>query len=407
MSENFNLPPKVAGRDRGYLDFVIETIHWKTLKTFGDVKICISWWGQSEGISCEGIKININKSKIPGDPLKSLRYHIKTNNRLFVSYLKNCEPIKFEVYSSKTGDFIGSSKIAIPLKFHNLNEAEQSCRITSSILSSRQFSLGEVVVSMNMKQVETMTHKNSSTMKDVNRHKTGNKYEPQLLKEQDSNKENIQVVGRKKKISFREPKPSRPSTLIRKEPKEQAKPIKAARTNSRVHEPPPRAYSPPTNDSVDKSPVDNSEKSSLIHYLSGEPMSRVDENNILHNLATISPTSSIIEGLNRRNVTFAPTESTKQSTQRTRIQLADKINSIRITISHVEFNAAGQLETQSFMNKHRLQKCILKCAVTSKSFKHNSDVKVISSVFETAPKRKYKIYCLFILCVCQWTSHCG
>lgn len=391
-SENFNLPPKVSGRDRGYLNFAIERIHWKTIKTFGDVKIRLLWWGQSEGISCEGIKININKAKVPEEPLKTIRYQIKTNHRLFVSYLKNCEPIKLEVYSSKTRDFIGFSNIEVPLKFHIQDKAEQSCRVTAPILSSRQFSLGEVVISMNIHQLETMTprmtHKNSSSLKEA---KTD---ELEVLKEKDSNKENIEVVGRKKRISFRDPKPLKRSTLNRNQRKENAKPIKSVRKNPTFHEPlsAPAAPLPPPNDlqSVVKPSVEATEKSTLINYLSGEPMSRVDESNFLHNLATISPSESVIEGLNKP----ARTEATTRDLERTKIQLADKINSIKITISQVEFNAAGQLETQNFMNKNRLQKCILKCVVTSKCFKANEDVKMISPVFETAPKRKYKIYLL-------------
>lgn len=377
--ENFSLPPKVLGKNRGYLDFVIESIHWTSIKTFSDVKICLLWWGQSEAISCEGIKININKSKITEEePLKILRYQIKTNHRLFVSYLKNCEPIKLEVYSSKTGDFIGSSKIDIPLKFH--------CRTTSPILSSRQFSLGEVVVSMTIHQAEAMTHKISSNLGDM-RIEIGDKLKEQrVLKEHDSNKENIQVVGQKKRISFRDPKPLKPSTL-HKNPKQVAPKIKPVRKITTIHEPPPQVQPPPTNEVV-KPKVYTAEKSSLINYLSGRPMSRVDESNILHNLETISPTESIIEGLNKPS----SIESSTTAVPQTRVQLADKINSIRITISQVEFNTAGQLETQNFMNKSRLQKCIMKCAVTSKCFKSNDDVRMISPVFETAPKRKYKIY---------------
>jgi hypothetical protein len=106
-------------------------------------------------------------------------------------------------------------------------------------------------------------------------------------------------------------------------------------------------------------------------------MSRVDERNFLQDLVAISPSQSIMEGIN-----MAVVEPSSKS------KVADKINSIRITVSQVEFNAAGQLETQNFMNMNRHQKCILKCAITSKIFKTNEDIKMISPVFETAPQRK-------------------
>lgn len=395
-SEKLNLPPNVIGKTRGYLDLAIENIIWKTSKTFNTVKVELLWWGQnSDGISCEGIKINVNKSQIPPEePLRTIRYQIKTNSRLFLSYLKNCEPLKVEIYSSKTGDFIGSSKVEIPLKFHNSPDVrEQSCRLSLQILSTRQFSLGEIVVSIHINQSDAMTHKNSTKLKDTKRTKseTSNVVEPAALKEKDSNKENIRIVGSKMRISFRDPKPLKPSTLIKFPQKENSKPariLKSARKASIEQESRPEFHSSkPTTPSGEKESLlrpsssnVTSEKSSLINYLSGEPMSRVDETNFIHNLATISPSSSIIEALNTVGMTTKPAQ---------KLKLSDKLNSIRVKISQVELNAAGQLETQTFMNKNRLQKCVLKCVVTSKCFKSDEDVRLISSVFETAPKRKF------------------
>lgn len=414
-SEKLNLPPNVIGKTRGYLDLAIENIIWKTSKTFNTVKVDLLWWGQnSDGISCEGIKINVNKSQIPPEePLRTIRYQIKTNSRLFLSYLKNCEPLKVEIYSSKTGDFIGSSKVEIPLKFHNSPDVrEQSCRLSLQILSTRQFSLGEIVVSIHINQSDAMTHKNSTKLKDTKRTKseTTNSVEPAVLKEKDLNKENIRVVGSKMRISFRDPKPSmKASTLIKLPQKENSKPtriLKSARKASIEPESRPESQpSKPNTSSGEKESLlrpssinFTSEKSSLINYLSGEPMSRVDETNLIHNLATISPSSSIIEALNTVGMT-KPAQ---------KLKLSDKLNSIRIKISQVELNAAGQLETQTFMNKNRLQKCILKCVVTSKSFKSDEDVRLISSVFETAPKRKFdfiiaelKVFWLLPNCKCK------
>lgn len=383
-SEKLNLPPNVPGKTQGYLDFSIENIIWKTSKTFGDVKVNLLWWGQSDGILCEGIKVNVNKSKIPEEPLRTLRYQIKTSNRLFLSYLKHCEPLKIDIFSTKTGDFIGSSKFEIPLKFHNSSEIQdQRCKISLQILSSRKFSLGEIVVSIKINQIQAMTHKISSTLRDTKRTKSVD--EPAVvLKEKNSNKENIQVIGSKKRISFRDPKPVKPATLIKIPQKEKAKTEKVFKP---IQKYPSQAAPlqtkpvPNENETLLRSQLNNktSEKSSLINYLSGEPMSRVDECNFIHNLATISPSASIIEALN----TVGSTKPQRK------LRLSDKLNSIRITISQVELSPAGQLETQNFMNKNRFQKSIIKCVVTSKCFRSDEDVRLISSVFETAPKRKF------------------
>lgn len=393
MSANENnLPPNVIGRLRAYLDVVIESIHWKTSKTYCDVKINVLWWGQSGGVLCEGIKIDINKRKSQLDPLKILRYQVKTNLTLFESYLSNCEPIRIDVYSSKTGDFIGSSQLQIPLKFHHIEGAgELYCKTTTEISSGRQFCLGELVACMRIQPMEVMTQKIStsnaiekSRMKIVKRSQSGSRA-LKVASDKDANKENIQVTGNKKKISFREPKPTKPSTL----PIKNLKPVKKVK----AMEEPPRSDPPstatgstPQSNKVSSESSDiqgpsnfsikSNKKSSLINFLSGEPMSHVDENKILHELVAVSPTPSVINSLKK-----SPMKSEKQ-------KLSNKIDSIRIVVSQVEFNAAGQLETQNFMNKSRTQKCVMKCAVTSKIFKSNQDVKMISPVFETAPQRK-------------------
>lgn len=379
-----SLPPNVFSKKvRGYLDLSICNIYWKTSKVFTDVKIKLQFWGESEGISCSGIKI-VNKSNIP---LKSLRYQIRTNKSLFASYLKNCEPLRLEIYSSKTGDFIGSSEIKFPVKFQSIEseEEEQSCRITSQILSTRRFSLGEVVVAIDI-QHDAMTQKSSTSERTEvsgKRNKLGSKpIDLDAPKENNFNKENIQVVGNKKRISFREPKPTKPSTLIKGAPKKVAK--ERPKSESKAQDPPPTpAPSSIDKQSQPKSSADSTDESSIINYLSGRPMSRADEHNFLNQLATISPTPSVIESLNQiGSKSSAPAATTQPS------KLADKFNSIRIKISLVELNSAGQLEAEAFMNKSRVQKCVLKCAVTSKCFKSNEDIKVISTVFETAPQSK-------------------
>lgn len=382
IASEFSLPPNVSGRIKGHLELVIEKISWKTSKVFSDVKIIVLWWGQREGALCKGIVINTsNRKSIEQAPLKTLRYQIKTNHRLFQSYLSNADPVKISVYSTKTGDFVGSSQIEISKKFLNIEEPleEQSCKITSPILSSRDFILGEMMVCLKMQPAES-----SSSMSHHIPAKSPSKkikpIAPTILKEKNFNKENIQVIGHKKKISFRDPKPSKPSTLVKGPVKAKLRKLKPAQEGLQVEQ---GASTTTTTSSASsdknssrKSSVDLASKTSLINYLSGRPMSRTDENDILEELAAISPSQSIIEALK-----VIETKPAKPN-------LVQKIDSMRITISQVEFNAAGQLEMQNFMNKNRHQRYVLKCVVTSKIFKSNEDIKIISPVFETAPQSK-------------------
>lgn len=377
LSSELNLPPNVSGKVRGCLDLCIESIDWKTSKVFTDVKLHVLWWGQREGVFCEGIKIDVNKKKFAEEPLRTLHYQVNTNSRLFQSYLTNCEPVKFEVFSSKTEDFIGSAVAAIPIKLHNIQENEQqTCRISSQILTSRHFSLGDFVVSMKVQLQGSKTRKVS----EVNLEepcKTGSKPAvPKVLKDKICNKENIQVVGNKKRISFRDPKPVKQSTLMKVAEKEnRRKNSKQSETSSD----PPTSTATSSSDQSRKSSTELEKKSTFMNYLSGEPMSRIAEHKVLNDLVALSPTQSMIEALDRIDI-----KPIKQ-------QPSMKLNSIRITVSLVEFNPAGQLETQSFLNRHRHQKCVLKCVVTSKIFKSNEDVKIISPVFETAPQSKSKL----------------
>lgn len=381
VASEFSLPPNVSGRVKGHLELVIEKISWKTSKVFSDVKINVLWWGQREGAFCKGIVIKKSSQKsVEQEPLKTLRYQINTNHRLFQSYLANSDPLKISVYSTKTGDFVGSSKIEMSQKFLNSDEIMkvQSCKITSPILSSRDFILGELMVSLKMQPAESssMSH-NIPAKSPLKKMKS---IVPTVLKEKNFNKENIQVIGNKKKISFRDPKPSKPSTLVKGPFKAKPRKLKPVHGDLRVEQ---GASTTTTASSASsdrnssrKLSVDLASKTSLINYLSGRPMSRKDENNILEELAAISPSQSIIEALN-----VIETKPAKPN-------LVQKIDSMRITISQVEFNAAGQLETQNFMNKNRHQRCVLKCVVTSKIFKSNEDIKIISPVFETAPQSK-------------------
>lgn len=364
---NAVLPPNVKGNTRQFLDFSIINLQWKTSKAFTDIKINICWWGESEGILCKGIKVNVNNKKIPEEPLRTIRYQVKTNDRLLFSYLRNADPVKLDIYSSKTGDFIGSSKIEIPLNFGE--ERHQSITLTSQILSSRQFNLGEIFVLLELHPESQLIQK--IPMKECEMDCMKKNKDITALNDRNGNKENIQIIGKRKKISFREPVIQKSSTLVPKK----IKPAKKAKDED-------TATTTSTSSSKCEHPI-NVEKSSFINYLSGEPLSRVDEHDALKNLATVSPSESFIESLNATKLNSA--EPIFQN------QLADTIDSIRISVYQVELSLAGQRETQSVINKSKLKKCILKCAVTSKCF-NSSDDGIISPVFDNAPPSKSTLF---------------
>lgn len=371
MSDFHDLPPCVKGKIRSHLNFSIENINWKTSKTFSDVRIRVVWWGQREGTFCEGIRIN----KQP--PLSTVCYAVKTGSKLLASYLSNCDPVKLEIFSSKTKDFIGSAEF--PINHQELSQ--KICRLKSKILTSRQFCLGELSVCIEITSLKTMTRelKLFKSVAEPQSNLTSFKRKTlivskpvtqKLLKEKNSNKENIQVIGNKKKISFRDLTPS----------KLQKTPQKKTSLPSNLHTSASKRIASPPNEkkSLKLSPLKLShgyEKSSLVNYLSGEAMSHLSQSVILQNLVAISPTQSVIKSLS--NIEVAPK---KLQT------IADKIDSIRITVLQTELNQAGLLETQNFLKHH--QKCVLKCAVTSKIFRPNEDLRMISPVFETATKSK-------------------
>lgn len=387
LNENLILPPRVDSKvkTKYNFDLTLEKINWKTSKVYTQVKIHLLFWGQSKGICCEGIRIDRNNK----DSLKTLHYQVKTNARLFISYLNNCEPIKINIYSSKTSDLIGSSEMNIPVKFLNLKSIDelQICRQSSKIFSSRSFELGELFVSMTVKQTESMTQKSfTSKLKESGSIKNNTKTTsavkessslPTVLKDKCTNKGNLEVVGKKKRISFRDPKPLKPSTLMKHPEKEN--PVKIPR--SIVKRPSlTSSSSSEAKSSLLTSPVDETEKISLINYLSGEQMSRDEVSNVLHHLGTFSPTPQVFEALNKAQPVLQRVQNVKSKPD-------DKINSIRIRVSQIQLSAAGQLEAQRFMNKNS-QKFIIKCVVTSKCFKSKDDHRLISSVFETTPKSK-------------------
>lgn len=385
-NENLILPPRIDPKvsTKYNFDLTIESIIWKTSKVYANVKVHLLFWGQNEGIYCEGIRIDRNNKQ----SLKTLHYQVKTNARLFIAYLNNCEPIKINIYSSKTSDLIGTSEFNIPMKFLNLKsiDEQQSCKTSAKICSSRSFELGEITVSMTVQQSDSMTQKSFASKfkesRSIKTVKTTTSIKeksslPSVLRDKCTNKGSLEIVGKKKRISFRDPKPVKPSTLVKHPEKEN--PVNFPR--SIIKRPSlTSSSSSDTKSSLLTSPVDVTDKTPLINYLSGEQMTRDEERNVLQHLGTNSPTAQAIEALNEA-------QPVKQKPHIVKSKPDNKINSIRIKVEQIQLNAAGQLEAQSLMNKNS-QKFIIKCVVTSKVFKSKDDHRLISPFFETAPKSK-------------------
>ncbi|CAO1403724.1 unnamed protein product [Diamesa serratosioi] len=362
--EKFNfLPPKVCGRTRGYFDLVFEDIRWNTSKSFIGIEAKIQFWGQTKATS-EKFTTNFSKHKSTGNSLGTVRYHIRTNFTLFQAYLNNSEPLEIEVFSSKTQTLIGSSKIDLSkvLSKNQVFQENASLRLASQILNKRQFNLGELIVVIKIqyfvpiKMTKSIQIQKSSEIMPVKK---------ALIEKE--NKENIEVVGKAKRISFKEPAQSKPSTLCKTTVKSYAErqEVKSIATKQF-----------PSNEfKLPISPVNlhQGKKDSIMSYLSGDPLSLADESSILKDIVSISPAHSFIEALDK--IKPLPRKE----------NLLNRIDSIKISLSGIDFTSAGILELQESSKYHK--KSLIKCVVTSKLFTCKEDVKMISPVFEIFPRR--------------------
>lgn len=360
-NEVFFLPPNVYGKTKANLYLSIDKIVWRTSKVYNDVKLSVKWWGDKNGNKIDGIRTVDNRKSINQNSLKTVQYQVRTNDKLFQAYLANCEPIVIEIYSTKTQDLVGTAKCEIPMKFLNIKEGhEQSFKKTTKILSPRQFNLGDLDITVKFAPLG-MTQKTSTTSTSSS---VGKKFDASVAVKSNksrserndnkndgkcSNKENIEVVGVRKKLSAREPIPKKPPSLTR---------VKKV----------PSITSLSSLTSEQENPL-------LINYLSGVRMSQVEQKNSLNELKFDSPSKQTIQSL------------------RTYSEAAFVIEDITITLSKVEINAAGQMQIQKFMNGIAPAKCILKCVASSKNFtRSDQDTKWISPVFESTPNSEYYKY---------------
>lgn len=234
---NLVLPPQVSGKSHGTLEITIKKIRWTTTKKFSEVEIRLKWWGECEGISLRFNSVN--------SQAQSIRYQINTNYRLLQSYLTHCEAIRGEIFSIKNKDLVGRVCIGIPEKLHNLQDPVDCVRGVFSIVSARDYKIGEMSVCFGVKfntsqvlSIKTLPEKENSK-KVTFKLNGGNK--------RSSDKENFSVVGVKKPLSVRQPKAS---TLKIKN--HQNAPRRSSQDSSSISEPSSdiRVSSPSTSQSI-------------------------------------------------------------------------------------------------------------------------------------------------------------
>lgn len=313
---------------------------------------------------------NISKHKTGSNLLGTVRYHIRTNFTLFQAYLNNSEPLEIQVFSSKTQTLIGSSKIDLTkiLSKNQVFEENASLRFASQILNKRQFNLGELIVTikiqyfMPIKMAKSMQCQNSSEALTVKK----------VLAEME-NKENIKVVGKAKRISFKDPAAPKPSTLSKKTVKSYVQCQDLENIATKLF--------PSIDSKIPISPVilHKVKKDSIISYLSGNPLSQADESSILKDIVSISPAHSFIEAIDK--IKPLPRKE----------NLLNRIDSVKISLTGIEFTSAGILELQE-SSKYQ-NKSLIKCIVTSKLFTSKEEVKMISPVFEIFPRSKIILIC--------------
>lgn len=341
------LPPFCEGKIRGNLSLVIENVYWKTSKSFNSIKVRVLWWGQLKGFSSEISKVT---DRNPSKPLKTIIYQIQTNCRLFKSYLKNCEPLIVEFYSSKTSDYIGISKLD---SFSELQTNSSSWKSSAKILSKRQFELGEMTVHFKLEDMsETKLYHQSNKTKSFRR---GNILldKNKLRKEKYISKENIQVNATPQTVPYcgsLKPK----NFLLDIMPKWMED--NSNRKKMMTHR---------SNDVAEDMP--------LLTYLSGQPMSKFQKLHVLENLTEISPSRDTLVYLQK---------DTKQNLK--------EQGSIKIKIIKAEFNYCHQEELNSFIRQNSNSKFVLKCAITSKSFLTNVEIAMLSPAFEAFPQQVFR-----------------
>lgn len=421
-----SLPPKVNGKLSGYCTINIEEINWTTTKTFPLVKLVIVWWGKEEGNTFDSVRTTrktkslreLNQNQTSSS-LLSACYQIHTPYKLFQSYLKNCDPLIIEVYSVKTLELVGRTIVSIPLQLHSAENSKFQRASAPIISSNRRFKLGEMVISFEIKiNSDSFVLENIDSVKtiaekdvDVKNKKTLNKtpLRKKILKplktrrEEQDDKENIQIIGKKKVISFRDPIPKKPSTL-------KLKTSSRPSSGSSVQTKSKSAYASSTSSSKSTLPISGKQiinnarndkelyinalkkkqRQSIRNFLSGMPMSKCDEDEILNEIVLASPSNSVIEDIQKSEwKPLQPVMNFQGKNLSPCSNNTEQNDTVFINLKDLELNDIGIFEVRNYCNQLQNSNFIVKCAVTSKSFRRNDSQDFISSVFDTPLKSKF------------------
>lgn len=326
------LPPQVRGEVSSFLDLTIG-VTWKTIKTFNQVRIKLLWWGESEGIFIE-----VNAKAL--SPIR-YRYQICTTNSLWFTYLKHAGPypLRIEIYSSKTLSLIGTSNI----HFWSSTRSDwtQDIAIVSDVLTARHFKLGEISLNFALHPATAAVQMPFAKLQ---------KADP-LSKS--TNKENLQIIGKTKKISLRGHQTKVQTSSYNPTARSKSAPLKSFNYEES------RENLPSKNNSVGVQ--------TLKQLQCGLPEVQCSNQKFI----TLDGFSTISDNAQpRKDLPFL----------------------MSLAILKVNLEPSEQQRIQQFMNNSPLKKFIFKCAVTSKKI---PDDYCLSPVFVTVPQSKYKIYFLF------------
>lgn len=389
----YSLPPSVSGKLHGFCELFIDDIKWTTTKTYNLVKILIKFWGESGSRTFEKVEIKRSESNKRykysattknSNPILTATYKVCTNHQLFQSYLKNCEPIQIEIFSAKTADLIGKSSVKIPEELYNLEKKSYS-QVTVDILSSRNFKLGEIklsfevklnincgtkmdiaqpIVSFKTNPEKDVCKKNQKSQKSIKTSKS-----KEIVGENKENFHGLACIGNKKAIFARESKPKKP--FLRK-----TKPTSI--NHKRVE-----SNKSTTTSSISEKEICTSNKYNLsegigkltlINYLTGQQMTNSEENRILSDLLQLSPTPSLIEGIKANSAKVS---------SRTVSERDDESKCLKVLINVLELNEIGYEDVKHYFNNFSNAKFIFKCALTSKLFgKSKENLNFLSPVSE-------------------------
>lgn len=399
----YSLPPSVTGKLHGFCELFIDEIKWTTTKTYNTVKISIKFWGEIQSRTFKKVEIKRSEGNKKfkytaitknSTPLLAVTYKVCTNHQLFQDYLKNCEPIQIEIFSAKTLDLIGKLSVKIPEDLYNLDK-KSSCQVSLDILSNRNFKLGEIklsfeiklnincctmmvasqpVVSLKTNSEKDVYKKSQKSQKSIKASKT-----KEIVRENKENLQGIACIGNKMAILTRESKSIRPlpqNTINHKHLE-----LNKSTTTSSISE---------ISTNMCVSNRDNLSKEigklTLINYLTGLKMPSSDENRILSDLLQLSPTPSLIDGIRAKS----PNLSSKSVSER------DELKCLNVLVNVLELNEIGYEDVQQYFNSFSNAKFIFKCAITSKLFgKSKENLNFLSPVFELPSHSKSHIFKCF------------